>query len=149
MRFLRCCLYLLAGYFVFREAFSCLRSRQADWQDEWIERAQADLFNLRTQLEIYQMLNGAFPSTPQGLKPLVAPPADLPQPNQWRKLRDAIPVDPWGTPYQYRYPATTGQHRTNPPKEPADYIELFSCGPDQLPDTPDDVYGTDYLRKFP
>jgi|GEM_PF-5424163 len=149
MRFLRCCLYLLAGYLAFHEAFSFLRMRQVDLQDEWVGRAQSDMSNLRTQLAIYQILNGAFPSTQQGLNPLVAPPADLPQPNHWRQLRQEIPVDPWGTAYQYRFPATSNRHQIQNAKEPADFLELFSCGPDQLPDTPDDVYGTDHLRKSP
>ncbi len=36
--------------------------------------------------------------------------------------------DPWGTPYVYRMPAS-----------PFDAPELFSCGADKLPDTPDDL----------
>jgi hypothetical protein len=42
-----------------------------------------------------------------------------------------VPKDPYNTPYVYRYPGR---------KNPASY-DLFSAGPDKIPDTADDYDG--------
>jgi general secretion pathway protein G len=41
---------------------------------------------------------------------------------------DKVPIDPWNTPYIYRFPGTNGKP-----------YDLFSCGPDGIPDTADDI----------
>ena len=52
-----------------------------------------------------------------------------PIPPRWRKELDEETLDPWGHSYQYRNP---GRH--NPDK-----YDVFSMGPDGLPDTDDDI----------
>ena len=67
----------------------------------------------RTQLELmgvaldnYLLDNGSYPTTQQGLEALREEPAQEPVPTNWRGpyLRRAVPIDPWGRPYIYRYP---------------------------------------------
>src|SRR3954454_5922457 len=69
-------------------------------------RAGADVENIMTQLQMYEVMNGTFPSTQQGIQALVERPSGEPQPRKWRKLIDAVPLDPWGNPYLIRNPAT-------------------------------------------
>lgn len=63
-------------------------------------RAQVDLFS--TALENYRLDNGSYPTTSQGLSALRQRPS--PAPINWRGpyLRKAVPLDPWGRPYQYK-----------------------------------------------
>ena len=49
--------------------------------------------NFGTSLLQYNMENGRFPSTEEGLQELVA-----------KGLMKKIPEDPWGNPYNYRSP---------------------------------------------
>lgn len=69
-------------------------------------RAQLDAFD--KAIQAYRIDTGRFPSTSQGLRALVSQPADEPR---WRGpyMRDDIPLDPWGTAYQYRNPGSTGK----------------------------------------
>lgn len=69
-------------------------------------RAQLDAFD--KALQAYRIDTGRFPSTGQGLRALVNQPADEPR---WRGpyMRDDIPLDPWGSAYQYRNPGTNGR----------------------------------------
>ena len=81
-------------------------------------RAQLDAFD--KALQAYRVDTGRFPSTGQGLRALVSQPADEPR---WRGpyLRDDVPLDPWGSAYQYRNPGSTGR----------DY-DLLSYGRDRV-----------------
>ena len=92
-------------------------------------RVRPDLQGILTQLQIYETLNGAPPSTEQGLQALVTMPTGNPQPRRWRQLMPLIPQDPWGMNYFYRYPATKSK----------DSYDVFSSGKDRLPDTADDI----------
>jgi general secretion pathway protein G len=67
----------------------------------------------RTQIELlsvaldgYRLDNGSYPTTDQGLAALRDRPTRPPVPASWRGpyLRKAVPVDPWGRPYLYRFP---------------------------------------------
>jgi general secretion pathway protein G len=60
-------------------------------------------------LDNYQLDNGAFPTTEQGLAALQEKPARDPAPLNWRGpyLKKAIPLDPWGRAYGYTSP---GEH---------------------------------------
>jgi general secretion pathway protein G len=85
---------------------------------------------MRLPLTKYRVDLGTYPSTAEGLQALVAPPAS--RADRWRGPYTAdgqIPLDPWGEPYQYRYPGT---------KNKTEY-DLFSKGPDRQPDTADDI----------
>lgn len=81
-------------------------------------RAQLDAFD--KALQAYRVDTGRFPSTGQGLRALVTQPADE---TRWRGpyLRDEVPLDPWGTAYQYRNPGSNGK----------DY-DLLSFGADRV-----------------
>lgn len=75
---------------------------------------------------------GDYPSTAEGLQALVAPPGARAEAWHGPYLEaqgGKLPLDPWGEPYQYRYPGT---------KNTAGY-DLFSKGPDKQPDTADDI----------
>ena len=82
-------------------------------------RAQLDAFD--KALQAYRVDTGRFPSTSQGLRALVVQPADE---ARWRGpyMQSDIPVDPWGSAYQYRYPGGSGR----------DY-DLLSYGRDRAP----------------
>jgi general secretion pathway protein G len=91
----------------------------------------SDVQSLGTQLKLYESMNGFFPTTEQGLKALVVQPDTDPKPARWYQLFKEVPKDPWHNDYIYRCPGT---------KNPSSY-DLFSAGPDRIPDTTDDDWG--------
>ncbi len=77
--------------------------------------------SLETPLLKYRMDIGRYPTTQEGLEALIKPPAASAQRWKGPYLKDStIPLDPWGTPYQYRYPGT----------KKSDSYDLYSFGPD-------------------
>jgi general secretion pathway protein G len=92
--------------------------------------AQADInVNIATALKLYELDNGFFPSTDQGLDSLMAQPSSDPVPQNWNgPYLERMPIDPWGRPYQY---ASPGVHR------PHDY-DLYSLGKSPADDKKDD-----------
>ena len=92
-------------------------------------KAKADLLGFKVMLAGYELDNGSLPTTEQGIKALWSKPTVEPIPPRWRKELDEETLDPWGHSYQYRNP---GRH--NPDK-----YDVFSMGPDGLPDTDDDI----------
>jgi general secretion pathway protein G len=92
-------------------------------------KVRADLLAFKEMLASYQLDNGTLPTTEQGIKALWSKPTVEPIPPRWRKELDEETLDPWGHSYQYRNP---GRH--NPDK-----YDVFSMGPDGLPDTDDDI----------
>lgn len=82
-------------------------------------RAQLDAFD--KALQAYRMDIGRYPNASQGLRALVAQPADEPR---WRGpyLQGEVPTDPWGSPYQYRSPGQGGRD-----------FDLSSYGRDRAP----------------
>ncbi|MCY4757294.1 type II secretion system major pseudopilin GspG [Pelomonas aquatica] len=82
-------------------------------------RAQMDAFD--KALQGFRLDVGHFPTTGQGLKALVVAPPEEPR---WRGpyMQGDVPLDPWGTAYQYRSPGTNGK----------DY-DLVSWGRDRAP----------------
>jgi general secretion pathway protein G len=95
------------------------------------ERIVADLQKLKPQLTLYKYTSGFYPPTGQGLQALVTEPMTSPKPAHWHQLYPALPRDPWGRDYVYRCPG----------KLHPDKYDLFSAGPDRLPDTADDDWG--------
>jgi general secretion pathway protein G len=69
-------------------------------------RAQIDSFD--KALQAYRIDTGRFPAGGQGLKALVTQPGDEPR---WRGpyLNGEVPLDPWGSEYQYRVPGPGGK----------------------------------------
>ena len=94
-------------------------------------RVQGDIQGISTQLKLYESMNGFCPTTEQGLKALVMQPDTDPRPTRWMQLFDKPPKEPWQNDYIYRCPGI---------KNPNGY-DLFSAGPDRLPDTADDDWG--------
>ncbi|MGD0768856.1 MAG: type II secretion system major pseudopilin GspG [Tepidisphaeraceae bacterium] len=81
-------------------------------------KAQADLSTLKQALTAFDIDNGRFPTTSEGLQALITKPADLPN---WQKTLDknTLPMDPWGRPYIYRSPGNNGTD-----------FDLLTGGPD-------------------
>jgi general secretion pathway protein G len=103
---------LLAGY-VAPKFFS-----QVDKSE--VKTAQAQIVSFDKAIAQFRLDTGHFPKTEQGLASLFAKPGNEPK---WDGpyLDKQIPLDPWGNPYQYKYP---GEHR--------DY-DLWSHGKDGRP----------------
>jgi general secretion pathway protein G len=96
-----------------------------------VEVARADInLNIATALKLYELDNGAFPSTEQGLDALLSEPASDPKPLRWQgPYLEKEPVDPWNNRYRYKSPGT---------HNPKGY-DLYSVGKDGVEGTEDDV----------
>lgn len=98
-------------------------------------RIETQIAIFETALGAFDVDTGRFPSTAEGLLPLIVRPNDVNE-QQWHgpylKV-DQIPKDRWGHDYVYRYP---GIHNTNG-------CDIYSLGPDGKSRTegndPDDV----------
>jgi general secretion pathway protein G len=82
-------------------------------------KAQIDAFD--KALQAFRIDVGRYPSTAEGLQALQVAPPNEPK---WRGpyLKDAVPLDPWGSPYRYTFPSARGK----------DY-DLLSYGRDRAP----------------
>lgn len=101
------------------------RSQQAR-----IAAAEAQIeSHLAVALGLYELDNGMFPSTEQGLASLKTKPVSSPAPPKWKgPYIRKVPKDPWGNPYVYICPGT---HNIQ------DY-DLSSYGPDGI-ESSDDI----------
>jgi len=91
-----------------------------------VARADIDA-HLATALKLYELDNGNFPSTSQGLEALISRPASSPVPKNWNgPYIEKSPVDPWGKSYKY----------TSPGSRRSDY-DLYSTGKDEKSDEDD------------
>jgi len=72
--------------------------------------AQSDIeAHLATALKLYELDNGNFPTTSQGLEALRKKPTASPVPKNWNgPYIEKAPIDPWGNSYFYTSP---GKHR--------------------------------------
>ena len=71
--------------------------------------AKADLSNIATALKLYELDNGGFPTTAQGLAALRERSTSVPLPKNWNgPYLEKDPVDAWGNAYVY---ASPGAHR--------------------------------------
>jgi len=94
-----------------------------------IKAAQAQINLLDTPITEYHLELKQYPSS---LEALIAPPADLPPGAMWGGpyLKDnQVPIDPWGSPYQYAAPGSNN---------PQGY-DLWSLGPDGVEGSEDDI----------
>lgn len=85
-----------------------------------VTTAKAQLDILSKAIDQFRLDVGRYPTTQEGLTALdVQPPGEL----RWRGpyLKKDVPVDPWGTAYQYRFPAS----------QPKTDFDLFSLGKDR------------------
>ena len=75
-----------------------------------VAAAKADIeANLMTVLDLYELDNGRYPTTEQGLKALIRKPDSSPVPKNWNGpylKKKSIPTDPWGKEYVYISPGS-------------------------------------------
>jgi general secretion pathway protein G len=89
----------------------------------YLGRAKTDAAGIQIQniasiLDLYRLDTGRYP---ERLEDLVEQPGDVPNWNgPYIQRRDAL-VDPWGRPYEYRFPGQNGAY------------DLFSLGADGSP----------------
>jgi len=83
--------------------------------------AKAQISSFMNALGIYRLDTGSYPATSQGLQALRVKTGDLPN---WAGpyLPKDVPLDPWGRPYEYKYP---GEHGDDP--------DVISLGADGQP----------------
>ncbi len=93
------------------------------------QKAVSDISALENALDMYRLDNGDYPTEQQGIAALVTKPNVPPLPQRYPSdgyIR-RLPTDPWGNSYQMNNPGKHGQ------------IDIFSIGPDRLPETEDDI----------
>jgi general secretion pathway protein G len=96
--------------------------------------AKADIASMKTALDAFEVDNGYYPKSSNGLGDLVQAPRDA---RNWHgPYIEKIPTDPWGNPYSYQFP---GKHN------PGSY-DLMSAGPDTQPGTADDIGNWDMKK---
>jgi general secretion pathway protein G len=90
--------------------------------------AKTDIAQISTAISAFEVDNGRYPKSDEGLKALVEQPGDL---KQWHGpyIERGVPVDPWGHSYVYRSPGT---HNTSS-------FDLYSMGPDGNEGGGDDI----------
>jgi general secretion pathway protein G len=99
------------------------------------QESTAKLFvseSMKTALTTYRITVGDYPSTEEGLQALFTAPSN--KADRWRGPYVAegtkFPIlDPWGHPYQYRYPGTHNKSS----------YDLWSIGKDGVDGTDDDI----------
>jgi general secretion pathway protein G len=73
-----------------------------------VKAAQIQMENLASALDLYYLDNGRYPTSAEGLAALVQKPSESRNWNgPYLKAATAL-KDPWGKPYLYRFPGTTG-----------------------------------------
>lgn len=86
-----------------------------------VSAARADIeANLGSALDLYELDNGAYPTTLQGLRALVEAPSEADNWSGPYLQKQQLPKDPWGQEYQYVSP---GKYNTGS-------YDLYSFGPD-------------------
>ncbi|MEM8936319.1 MAG: type II secretion system major pseudopilin GspG [Pseudomonadota bacterium] len=86
-----------------------------------VRTAQIDIRTIETAIDQYRIDMFNYPTTDQGLDALVSVPSSAPRKEDYRPggyLRGGVPVDPWGNPYQYRFPGERG------------VVDIYSLGAD-------------------
>jgi general secretion pathway protein G len=92
-----------------------------------VTAAKTDISSMETSLDAFEIDNGRYPSSEEGLQALVSPPASVQQDKgHWPYVKQ-VKNDPWGNPYVYKFP---GQHN-------ASGYDLYSFGPDGREGTDD------------
>ncbi|MDH5180475.1 MAG: type II secretion system major pseudopilin GspG [Gammaproteobacteria bacterium] len=102
----------------------------ADKQDKaLVATAKTEIRSIESALTFYKMDHHSYPTTEQGLEALVKKPEGGDEMKNYPKngylQRKKLPVDPWGSPYQYLSPGTHGD------------IDIYSLGPDKQPSDDD------------
>ena len=99
-----------------------------------ISAAKGDIKSMSTALGAYEVDNGKYPNTSQGIASLLVKPSGAPEPKSWKgpylQNMTELPKDPWGNEYAYLCPGAKN----------ASGFDLFSYGPDGQAGTDDDIY---------
>ena len=107
-----------------------------------IRTAQAQIGNLVASLKMYAADMKTFPLTEEGLKLLVNAPEDEAIARNWDGPYvegGKLPVDPWGSEFQYEYGTESTSEEGSGASAAADFPRIFSIGPDRQPGTGDDI----------
>jgi general secretion pathway protein G len=92
-----------------------------------VNTTRAQIEHLDAALNFYQMDNGRYPTTEQGLHALIAQPTIAPEPNNYNPSgylkKKQLPKDGWGNPFHYEMPGTRN----------VDGFDLWSLGADGQP----------------
>ena len=100
-------------------------------EDARANTSRTGIRTLEAAVQMYQIDNGRYPTTDQGLQALIEKPTIAPEPRRWRKggylAKPVLPKDGWGEPFQY---ASPGTHN-------AGGFDLWSLGPDGVPGADD------------
>lgn len=99
------------------------------------QEAVAKIFvrdSIKTPLTRYRIDIGDYPATNEGLAALITAPTNVAE--KWRGpymdvTGNKVPLDPWGQPYEYRYPGV---------KNVGGY-DVYSRGVDHVAETADDI----------
>jgi general secretion pathway protein G len=97
-----------------------------------INQAKIQVSSFKTNIELFNIDIGYYPSTQSGLEALRRCPSDIPNTAKWGPtpyMDTEIPLDPWDQPYQY---CTPGRINT-------DSFDVWSLGPDRQDNTADDI----------
>lgn len=99
-------------------------------KNAYMDTARTQINSFKQALDLYRMDVGSYPSEQEGLQALINPPTSAANPAKWRGpyLKDAIPLDPWDSPYIYRL-------------IDANTVQVISVGPDKMEGTADDIAG--------
>ncbi len=98
-----------------------------------ISQVESDFKSFQSGLAMYKLNAGTYPTTQQGFKALVEKPSSSPVPRRWVQVMAKVPLDPWSSPYLYRFPG----------KKRANEFEIISIGPDGMESTADDLSSQD------
>jgi general secretion pathway protein G len=85
--------------------------------------ARIEIERLATNLDLYKLDVGSYPTTEQGLQSLITRPSGVARWSGPYAKGDKPPEDPWGRPYVYR----------NPSQRPGHEYDLYSLGPTGQP----------------
>lgn len=101
-------------------------------QQAKVTAAQTQIANLETSLDSFEIDNGFYPNSSDGLNALVAQPNNA---QDWKGpyMKKGVPTDPWGNNYVYTYPG-----KNNP-----NGYDLMSMGPDGKAGGGDDITNWD------
>lgn len=106
-----------------------------------VAAARADIdANLSTALDLYELDNGQYPTSEQGLNALLAKSSSSPVPANWHGpylKKKRIPLDPWGREYKYAAPGINNTEE----------FDLSSYGPDGV-ESQDDIVNWSYDSNY-
>ena len=89
-----------------------------------VRKAQIDIGLIEGALDQYRLDMMNYPTSQEGLEALVRAPSSNARVGQYRPggyLRGGVPRDPWGNPYQYKFPGDKG------------VVDIYSLGADGEP----------------